>query len=134
MPIEGLTEAANETIKVGKVTGVMADALNWAGASEDEFNAKLAAASSIEEREILLRETLNGLYEDAANIYEKNNAALLNYNESQANLDVAMAAAGKAVLPLMTSLNNLSATFFNALTPALNAIMPYITAFIDKIA
>ena len=38
LPIEGLTEAANETAKVGKVTGPLADALNWAGISEDEFN------------------------------------------------------------------------------------------------
>ena len=38
LPIEGLTEAANETAKVGQVTGVLADALNWAGISEDEFN------------------------------------------------------------------------------------------------
>ena len=29
LPVEGLAEAAGETAKVGKVTGVMADALNW---------------------------------------------------------------------------------------------------------
>lgn len=34
LPIEGLIESANETAKVGKVTGVLADALNWAGISE----------------------------------------------------------------------------------------------------
>ena len=134
LPIEGLTEAANETMRVGKVTGVMADALNWAGASEEDLNAQLQSTTSLEEREALLRNTLNGLYEDAAELYERNNAAILNYNESQANLDISMANAGKAVLPLMTSLNNLSATFFNALAPALNAIIPYIAAFVDKIA
>ena len=31
LPIEGLTEAANETAKVGQVVGPLADALNWAG-------------------------------------------------------------------------------------------------------
>ena len=31
LPIEGLIEAANETAKTGKVTGVLADAINWAG-------------------------------------------------------------------------------------------------------
>ena len=30
LPIEGLIESANETAKVGQVTGVLADALNWA--------------------------------------------------------------------------------------------------------
>ena len=29
LPIEGLTEAANETAKVGQITGPMADAINW---------------------------------------------------------------------------------------------------------
>ena len=41
LPIEGLIEAANETAKTGKVTGVLADALNWAGISEDYFNEEL---------------------------------------------------------------------------------------------
>ena len=34
LPIENLTEAANETAKVGTLTGGLADALNWAGESE----------------------------------------------------------------------------------------------------
>lgn len=46
LPIEGLTEAANETAKVGKVVGVLADALNWAGVSEDEFNEKLSKCAT----------------------------------------------------------------------------------------
>ena len=50
LPIEGLIEAANETVKVGTVTGVLADALNWAGISEDEFNEKLKQAKSQTER------------------------------------------------------------------------------------
>ena len=36
IPIEGLTESINETAQVGKVTGSLADALNWAGISEDD--------------------------------------------------------------------------------------------------
>ena len=134
LPIEGLTEAANETLRVGKVTGTLADALNWAGVSEDEFNAKLAATSSLEEREALLRSTLNGLYSNAAEIYERNNGALLAYNESQARLDSTMAAAGAATMPLLTALNNLGAAFFTALKPALDAIIPPIATFINWIA
>ena len=77
LPVEGLTEAANETAKVGTVTGTLADALNWAGVSEDAFNEKLAACNTEAEREKLIRETLNGLYNDAASKYEVNNAAVL---------------------------------------------------------
>lgn len=46
LPIEGLTEAANETAKTGQLTGVLADALNWAGLSEDDFQASLDACNS----------------------------------------------------------------------------------------
>ena len=134
LPIEGLTEAANETARVGKVTGVMADALNWAGVSEDEFNNKLIALMTIEEREELIRTTLNDLYENAANIYEKTNKAALDYNESQAKLDSTMSKAGQAVIPLKTALNNLASTFFTALKPALDAILPPITSFVNKLA
>lgn len=134
LPIEGLTEAANETARVGKITGTMADALNWAGVSEDEFNAKLAKTTSYEEREALIRSTLNGLYSDAAEIYEKNNKSLLEYNESQARLDASMASAGQACVPLMTALNNLSAVLFDALKPALDVIVPAIASFVNWVS
>jgi len=134
LPIEGLTEAANETARVGKVTGTMADALNWAGVSEDEFNAKLAKTTSYAEREALIRSTLNGLYSDAAEIYEKNNKSLLEYNESQARLDASMASAGQACVPLMTALNNLSAVLFDALKPALDVIVPAIASFVNWVS
>jgi phage-related protein len=134
LPIEGLTESANETLRVGKVTGNLADALNWAGVSEDAFNAQLAQTNSLSEREALLRNTLNGLYKNAADIYEQNNKALLDYNESQAKLDATMASAGQATLPLMTALNNLGSAFFSALKPALDAIIPPLTAFVNWIA
>ena len=77
LPIEGLTEAANETAKTGSLTGVLADALNWAGVSEDTFQASLDACNTEAEREQLIRETLNGLYADAALKYEENNAKIL---------------------------------------------------------
>ena len=41
LPIEGLTEAANETAKTGALTGSLADALNWAGVNEDAFQESL---------------------------------------------------------------------------------------------
>jgi phage-related protein len=134
LPIEGLTEAANETLRVGKVTGNLADALNWAGVSEDDFNAKLAQTTSYEEREAILRETLNGLYGDAARIYEENNKDLIAYNESQARSAAATAAAGQACIPLLTAMNNLGAAIMTALKPALDAIVPYIVTFVEWMA
>ena len=125
LPIESLTEAANETAKTGKVTGVLADALNWAGVSEDEFNKKLAACNTQQEREKLIRETLSGLYDDAASKYEKNNAAILAQNEAQAKLNEAMAKLGEVAAPIITMLTTLGAD-------VLTAITPYIQSFAEN--
>ena len=125
LPIESLTEAANETAKTGVVTGVLADALNWAGVSEDEFNKKLAACNTQQEREKLIRETLSGLYDDAASKYEKNNAAILAQNEAQAKLNEAMAKLGEVAAPIITMLTTLGAD-------VLTAITPYIQSFAEN--
>lgn len=125
LPIESLTEAANESAKVGKVTGVLADALNWAGVSEEEFNKKLAACNTQQEREKLIRETLGGLYDDAAAKYEKNNAAILAQNEAQAKLNEAMAKLGEVAAPIITMLTTLGAD-------VLTAITPYIQSFAEN--
>lgn len=134
LPIEGLTEAANETAKVGKVTGALADALNWAGVSEDAFNASLASMNSEAEREAYIRQTLSGLYNDAANLYEKNNGAILAQREAQARLKETLAQVGQAAQPLLTSLTDLANALLSAVAPALEAVIPYITAFIDAIS
>lgn len=125
LPTESLTEAANESANVGKVTGVLADALNWAGVSEDEFNKKLAACNTTAEREKLIRETLSGLYDDAAAKYEKNNAAILAQNEAQAKLNEAMAKLGEVAAPIITMLTTLGAD-------VLTAITPYIQSFAEN--
>ena len=63
LPIEGLTEAANETAKTGTITGQLADALNWAGVNEEAFQSALDGCSSEQERAALITDTLNGLYQ-----------------------------------------------------------------------
>ena len=130
LPIEALVESANETARVGQVTGNLADALNWAGASEDAFNEKLAQTSSLSEREALIRETLNSLYGRAAEIYERNNSALLEYNESQADLQYKTAALGATITPLLTAINQLGSAVLTLLKPAFEVIVPYIAGFV----
>lgn len=131
LPVEGLAEAANETIKAGVASGSLVDALVWLGVSEDEFNAKLATANSLQEREALLRSTLNGLYGNAAKIYERNNQAILAHNEAQANFNIAMSRAAAYTTPFLTALTNLGATLLTVLAPALSTIAAYMTAFIQ---
>lgn len=125
LPIEGLTEAANETAKVGTLTGSLADALNWAGVNEEEFQAKLDACNTESEREALIRETLNGLYTEAAENYEKNNSQVLEQNEANAKLQETTAALGEAIAPVITA-------FTNFANDALAAVLPYIQELADQ--
>ena len=102
IPIEALIESANETSKVGQVTGNLADALNWAGVSEEKFNEKLAKCNTEAEREKLIRETLNGLYSDSATQYQTNNQGLIENNKAQADLNMQMADTMAKIEPLIT--------------------------------
>ena len=120
LPIEGLTEAANETAKVGKVTGTLADALNWAGVNEDSFNDKLAACNTEAEREALIRNTLTGLYSDAASLYEENAAGVLSQNEAQMKLNENMAKIGEMMDPINAMLSEFGAEILSAILPMLN--------------
>lgn len=138
LPIEGLTEAANETARVAKVTGPLADALNWAGVSEDEFNAKLEKCNSTAEREALIRETLTGLYDEAAGNYEKNAESILAQNEAQAKLNENMAKIGETMAPINAALSQFAADILAKLAPHIEAFInehgPAIQETLTKVA
>lgn len=121
LPIESLTEAANETAKTGSLTGALADALNWAGVSEEEFQKKLEACNSEAEREALIRETLSGKYKEAAEAYEKNAAGILAQNEAQAKMTAVLAELGEVASPIMAMLTELGAEILADLTPHIQA-------------
>lgn len=94
LPLEGLTEAANETAKVGTLTGSLADALNWAGINEDDFNAKLEKCSDEQERQQLITKTLAAIYTDAGTAYKETNKDVIEANKAQAELTDTMAELG----------------------------------------
>lgn len=104
LPIEGLAEAANETAKVGQVTGPLADALNWAGVSEDKFNESLEKCSTEQERQQLITETLNGLYSDAAKKYEETNKSVMDANRANSDYTDTLATMGEKIEPVTTTL------------------------------
>lgn len=123
LPIESLIEAANETAKVGEVTGTLADALNWVGISEDEFNEKLAECSSESERNRLIMETLSAQYDDAADAFRRNNAVLIEARENQAAMDRTLANLGSTIANVKNQLTN-------ALGPALRGIVDSFNALL----
>lgn len=122
LPIEGLTEAANETAKTGAITGNLADALNWAGVSEDEFQARLDACTSEQERQALITETLNGLYSEAADKYREVNGDIIEAQKATASLNDAMAELGAVAEPIVTRLKQLAAELLQQITPFVTLI------------
>ena len=123
LPIEGLIESANETQRVGQVTGVLADALNWVGISEDEFNKKLAECTTTTERNQLIMSTLSGTYDQAAEAFYRNNEALVEARNSQMMLDESLAQLGETVSKVK---NGLVSEF-------IPSISQLVTAFTDMV-
>lgn len=110
IPIDGLAEAVNETIQAGQVTGTFADVLNWAGVSEDEFNAKLAAANDSAERaQIVLNQLANQGLPETGKAWRDANEDVVAYNESQMKLDEAMGQLGETLAPVAAGLKDVFA-------------------------
>ena len=124
LPIEGLIEAANETAKVGEVTGTLADALNWVGINEEQFNAQLAECSTESERNKLIMETLSNQYDQAAQAFYRNNEALVASRNAQAQMDEVTAQLGNTIANLK---NQLMADFFPAISSLAGAFNGLLT-------
>ena len=159
LPIEGLTEAANETAKTGELTGVLTDALNWAAAAgekfgvrlkantkaNEEYNKKVTEAKSAEdffkialselsteqERSAFITETLNELYADAAQKYRDNNAGIIEARKATSEYTDAQAALGVTMEPVQTKLTAFKASFVKEFTPQLKKqVIPAVQEFI----
>lgn len=126
LPIEGLIEAANETAKTGKVTGVLADAINWAGMSEDELNDSLALLSDEGKRAQLIMNNLGLAYDEASEAFYENNESLIEARENQAKMDEVQAKLGESV-------QNLKNTFFELFGPALIDLIDAAASGLDGI-
>lgn len=125
LPLEGLAEGINHTAKLGEVQGALADALEWSGISVDAYNEQLALCNTEAEREKLIRETLTGLYGEAAANYEANNAQILAQRDAQAALQEKIAAVGTAIAPVITMFSTFA-------TDVLALVIPYIVALAEQ--
>ena len=156
IPIESLTESINETIQVGKVTGTMADTINWAkdanenlgkalegnkGAQkaytdalkeglpvEDAFNEALAKITDEQERADVVAQFLNDTYGESKTKYDELNKSVLDTNEAELALKDTQAELGETLSPVNNELTNLK-------NQALEAILPLVedlaNAFLD---
>lgn len=104
IPIESLIEATNETAKVGKVTGTLADALNWVGLSEDEVNTQLSSLNDETARAQLLMNLLALEYSNASETFYENNKAIIESRQAQSDMDESLSVLGQSVADLKTHL------------------------------
>lgn len=123
LPIEGLTEAANETAKTGILTGGLTDALNWAGISEETFQKKLDACSNEQERQKLIMDTLNGTYSKASEQYKKTNKDVMDAQKAQEKLTDAFAELGRVGEPILTAIKTKVAEMVAAAVPKLESFI-----------
>lgn len=137
LPVEGLAESSNETAKVGKVTGNLADALNWSSeaatmfakymsedvtTAEDAFNVALSECSTEQERQQLIVETLTALYGDAAEKYREVSGGQLAAKEAAAELAIAEAEVAEAIEPWTAAMDAAKAEMLTALVPAIKKV------------
>lgn len=150
LPVENITEAANETAKTGVVVGGLADAINWSKAStdqwktalggntealtafeaataegmsaEDAFNEALAACTTEQERQALITNTLTGLYSGASTSYKELNADVIAANEANEKMTASLAEVTAKLDPVLTQVKALGAELLSRLVPVIDAI------------
>lgn len=133
IPIDGLAESINETIRVGQVTGTFADVLNWgsregetfgvmlkenteankewndavmaAESAEDFFNLALQDASTQGERANIVMQAMasQGLA-DTANAWYQNNKDIVNANNAQLEFMDSAGELAKRIEPVKTAI------------------------------
>lgn len=130
IPIDSLSESINETVQVGKVTGVFADALNWAGTSEDEFNERLAACADTTERANLVLTQLSeqGL-QATGQAWVENNQDIISANSAQEMMNESLARLGEALQPASNFLIEFGSVYVDWAATAVSAI----SSVIEKI-
>jgi phage-related minor tail protein len=122
LPLEGLTEAANHTAKLGEVQGPLADALEWVGITTDDFNASLAACSTEQERAALIMSTLQGVYGEASATYKETNAEVIRANQANEKWMASMAGVGGAIEPILTDVKMMGAALLSDAVPGVQAL------------
>lgn len=156
IPIESLTESINETVTVGKVTGTMADTINWAKNAneglnsalsgnktaqkafndaikeglpvEDAFNEALAKITDEQERADVVAKFLNDTYGESKKTYDEMSGSILDANEAELQLKETQAQLGEAVAPVNNALTDMKNQALQAITPL---VVSLANAFMD---
>lgn len=161
IPIDGLAESINETIRASQVTGTFADVLNWGtqenetfgiamkentkaneewnkqveacSSAEDYFNLALANCSTESERANLVMQAMSkqGL-KDASDAWFDLNGDIVDVNKAQSNYDKTLSELGEVLSPAASQLKNFAADALGSLINAINAAITAMDWLEDK--
>lgn len=162
IPIESLTESINESAQVAQVTGSLADAINWASRSnqdwtaamsghsaaqkafnraiaegesqEDAYSAALAACSDTQERADLIAQTLNQTFGQSKATYDEMQQSTIEANHAQLALKDTQARLGQTIEPVNTAITNLKTQALDAISPAIETVAGKFGDFINKLS
>lgn len=151
--LESLTEATNETITCGKVTGSFADTINWCKDAntqlgvalegnksaqkayndalkeglpvEDAFNEALGKITDEQERADVVAKFLNNTYGESKKKYDELNSSVTEANKAELALKDTQAELGETIAPVNTEITNLK-------NKALEAIIPVVEELAEK--
>ena len=154
--VESLTEAINETITCGKVTGSFADTINWTKDSsenlktalegnneatkayndalkeglpvEDAFNEALAKITDEQERADVVAQFLNITYGESKDTYDELNKSVMDTNDAELELKETQAHLGETLAPVNNALTDLKNQALEAITPLVEQLA---TAFLN---
>ena len=161
IPIESLTESITETVNVSKVTGTLADTLNWASISsaqwanvlgngsaaqkafnaaiaeglpvEDAFNAALAATADKQERANMVAAVLNETYGESKATYDELSGSMIEASKAEAELKETQAELAKSIEPINTEFTRLKNKALKTLSPAIQDVADDFSGLINDI-
>ncbi len=123
LPLEGLYEAVVHSSSLGEVQGSLSDALEWSGITVEDFNKKLEACSTEEERQDLIMKTLKDTYGESATQYQETNKDVMEARKAQERLTDAFAELGRISEPILTAIKNKVADMAAAAVPKIESLV-----------
>lgn len=105
VPVETLSEAIEETVKTGEVTGELQNALRLAGVDQKNFNRELRKCKTEEERAQLVADVLNATMGDQKAAYDESAASILSANDAQNQHEKTLAQLGETIEPVTSSIS-----------------------------
>ena len=105
VPVETLSEAIEETVKTGEVTGELQNALRLAGVDQKNFNRELRKCKTEEERAQLVADVLNATMGDQKAAYDESAASILAANDAQNQHEKTLAQLGETIEPVTSSIS-----------------------------